>query len=50
MPDVRWGLDAAAQHERLARFADAGITTFVLTAICPRDVLPGAIRALARRG
>jgi probable F420-dependent oxidoreductase len=37
------------QHERLQRFADAGITTFVLTAICPPDALPGAIRALARR-
>jgi probable F420-dependent oxidoreductase len=37
------------QHERLAAFAEAGITTFVLTAICPPDALPGAIRALAPR-
>jgi probable F420-dependent oxidoreductase len=36
------------QHERLAQFADAGITTFVLTAICPPDQLPDTIRALAR--
>jgi probable F420-dependent oxidoreductase len=36
------------QHERLAAFADAGITTFVLTAICPPDQLPDTIRALAR--
>ncbi|HEY3019528.1 MAG TPA: LLM class F420-dependent oxidoreductase [Solirubrobacteraceae bacterium] len=42
--------DAGEQHERLERFADAGITTFVLTAICPPDALPATIRALARRG
>src|SRR3954471_1256189 len=36
------------QHERLAAFADAGITTFVLTAIAPPDQLPATIRALAR--
>jgi alkanesulfonate monooxygenase SsuD/methylene tetrahydromethanopterin reductase-like flavin-dependent oxidoreductase (luciferase family) len=36
------------QHERLAAFADAGITTFVLSAICPPDQLPDTIRALAR--
>jgi probable F420-dependent oxidoreductase len=36
------------QHERLAAFAEAGITTFVLTAICPPDALPDTIRALAR--
>jgi probable F420-dependent oxidoreductase len=36
------------QHERLQRFADAGITTFVLTAICPPEALAGTIRALAR--
>jgi probable F420-dependent oxidoreductase len=41
--------DGAAQHERLQRFADAGITTFVLTAICPPDALADTIRALARR-
>jgi probable F420-dependent oxidoreductase len=37
------------QHERLAQFADAGITTFVLTAICGPDQLPATITALARR-
>jgi probable F420-dependent oxidoreductase len=36
------------QHERLGAFAEAGITTFVLTAICPPDQLPETIRALAR--
>jgi probable F420-dependent oxidoreductase len=36
------------QHERLAQFADAGITTFVLTAICTPDQLPDTIRLLAR--
>ena len=36
------------QHERLAQFADAGITTFVLTAIAAPDQLPDTIRALAR--
>src|SRR6185295_11937551 len=36
------------QHERLEQFAEAGITTFVLTAICPPDQLPDTIRALAR--
>jgi probable F420-dependent oxidoreductase len=40
--------DGAEQHERLQRFADAGITTFVLTTICPPDALPATIRALAR--
>jgi probable F420-dependent oxidoreductase len=38
------------QHERLAQFAEAGITTFVLTAICGPDQLPATIAALARRG
>jgi probable F420-dependent oxidoreductase len=37
------------QHERLAQFAEAGITTFVLTAICGPDQLPATISALARR-
>jgi probable F420-dependent oxidoreductase len=37
------------QHERLAAFAEAGITTFVLTAITGPDDLPATIRALARR-
>ena len=37
------------QRERLQRFADAGITTFVLTTICPPDALADTIRALARR-
>ena len=37
------------QHERLQRFAGAGVTTFVLTAICPPDALAATITALARR-
>jgi len=41
--------DGDAQHERLQRFADAGITTFVLTTICPPDALQDTIRSLARR-
>ena len=46
MPDVRWGLTVPfAGVAVLARHA-----AFVLTAICPPDALPGAIRALARRG
>jgi len=35
------------QRERLRAFADAGVTTFVLTAIAPPDGLPAAIRMLA---
>jgi probable F420-dependent oxidoreductase len=38
-----------AQHERLEQFAEGGITTFVLTPICPPDQLPAVIDALARR-
>jgi len=37
------------QHERLAAFAEAGVTTFVLSAIAPPDQLPATIRGLARR-
>lgn len=37
------------QHERLAEFRAAGITTFVLTPICSPDQLPAQITALARR-
>jgi probable F420-dependent oxidoreductase len=40
--------DGPEQHERLQRFADAGVTTFVLTTICAPDALPQTIRALAR--
>jgi probable F420-dependent oxidoreductase len=41
--------DPAEQHERLQEFAEAGITTFVLSAITGPDELPAAIRGLARR-
>lgn len=37
------------QHERLERFAAAGITTFVLTPIAPPDGVGDLIDALARR-
>jgi alkanesulfonate monooxygenase SsuD/methylene tetrahydromethanopterin reductase-like flavin-dependent oxidoreductase (luciferase family) len=37
------------QHERLAEFGEAGITTFVLTPICAPEQLPELIPALARR-
>lgn len=37
------------QHERLQRYADAGITTFVLTPIAAPEQLPSLIEALARR-
>jgi probable F420-dependent oxidoreductase len=37
------------QRERLQQFADAGVTTFVLTTICMPDALASTIRALARR-
>ena len=39
--------DAGQQRERLARFADGGITTFVLTPITSPDDLPRVIDALA---
>lgn len=39
----------AEQHARLQRFADGGITTFVLTPICAPEDLPAQIAALARR-
>jgi hypothetical protein len=35
------------QRERLARFAQAGITTFVLTPICGAEDLPALIDGLA---
>jgi alkanesulfonate monooxygenase SsuD/methylene tetrahydromethanopterin reductase-like flavin-dependent oxidoreductase (luciferase family) len=35
------------QRERLARFAEAGITTFVLTPMCGPDELPALIDRLA---
>ena len=41
--------DPGAMNERLAAFADAGITTFVLTPITTPDRLPELIRALAPR-
>jgi alkanesulfonate monooxygenase SsuD/methylene tetrahydromethanopterin reductase-like flavin-dependent oxidoreductase (luciferase family) len=37
------------QRERLAAFAEAGITTFVLTPICGPEQLLDTIRGLARR-
>lgn len=37
----------AQQHERLQRFADAGITTFVLTPIAPPEALLGLLGELA---
>ncbi|MGI8559720.1 MAG: LLM class F420-dependent oxidoreductase [Solirubrobacteraceae bacterium] len=37
------------QHARLARYADAGITTFVLTPIAAPEQLPKLIDALAHR-
>jgi probable F420-dependent oxidoreductase len=37
----------AEQHERLAEFGEAGITTFVLTPIAPPEQVPEVIRALA---
>ena len=37
------------QRERLGRFADAGITTFVLTPICEPRELGAVIDALAPR-
>jgi probable F420-dependent oxidoreductase len=37
------------QHEQLGRFAEAGITTFVLTPITDPAKLPATIDALARR-
>jgi probable F420-dependent oxidoreductase len=41
--------DGAAQHERLARFAEAGITTFVLAPVCEPDGWPAVIDELAPR-
>jgi probable F420-dependent oxidoreductase len=38
---------AEQMHDRLRGFAEAGVTTFVLTPICGPDQLPGAIDALA---
>lgn len=39
--------EPAAQRERLARFADAGITTFVLTPITSPEALPALVGSLA---
>jgi hypothetical protein len=39
--------DAEAQKQRLGEFVAAGITTPVLTPICPPDQLPATIDALA---
>jgi hypothetical protein len=34
-------------HDRLRGFAEAGVTTFVLTPVCTPGELPGLIDALA---
>jgi alkanesulfonate monooxygenase SsuD/methylene tetrahydromethanopterin reductase-like flavin-dependent oxidoreductase (luciferase family) len=39
----------AQMHDRLRGFAEAGVTTFVLTPLCGPDELPGLIDALAPR-
>jgi alkanesulfonate monooxygenase SsuD/methylene tetrahydromethanopterin reductase-like flavin-dependent oxidoreductase (luciferase family) len=41
--------DAAAQRERLAAFAEGGITTFVLTPICAPPEVALFVDALAPR-
>jgi len=43
-----FGASREEQHERLAAFADHGVTTFVLTPFAMPDALPDAIRLLAR--
>jgi len=42
-----FGASREEQHERLAAFADHGVTTFVLTPFAMPDALPDAIRLLA---
>jgi alkanesulfonate monooxygenase SsuD/methylene tetrahydromethanopterin reductase-like flavin-dependent oxidoreductase (luciferase family) len=41
--------DGAAQHERLAEFAQAGITTSVLAPVCEPREWPAVIDELAPR-